>query len=347
MNKKITMSVVALLLCLALTACADSMRGSTSSSKENTNSSTTEKGSINIGVFDMGTLYLMQTFDDMGYFKDNGANIKFTYFPVYSDAISAFNTGNVDMICYAASEAVAPVVNGVDCRIIGVFDTSNGLDGIAAGKGISSIKDLKGKTIATEIGSVDHMMLQQALKKNDMTAEDVNIVNMSAGDSVAALASGSIQAVSTWEPQLSMAAQYGSVIYSTKEDPNLIADVFLIHTDVLNSQYENAKAFVKTWYEYAADYSADPNKYAEKAAAKGNISSDDFKAIMSVTHLMNLDDNKAAFTKGTGDNKYLNVLLRTVGDFLYDGKLVSGKITDDQINKLLDPRIINDLINGK
>jgi hypothetical protein len=41
------------------------------------------------------------------------------------------------------------------------------------------------------------------------------------------------------------------------------------------------------------------------------------------------------------------VLLRTVGDFLYDGKLVSGKITDDQINKLLDPRIINDLINGK
>ena len=40
----------------------------------------------------MGTLYLMQTFDEMGYYKDNGANVKFEYFPVYSDAMTAFNT---------------------------------------------------------------------------------------------------------------------------------------------------------------------------------------------------------------------------------------------------------------
>ena len=37
----------------------------------------------------MPTLYLMQTFNDIGYYKDNG-------FFVYSDAISAYGTANAD-----------------------------------------------------------------------------------------------------------------------------------------------------------------------------------------------------------------------------------------------------------
>lgn len=80
----------------------------------------------------MPTLYLMQTFNDMGYYKDNGANVEFTYFPVYSDAISAYNTGNADVIIYAVAEAVTPVVNVIGSKVIRVIDTSNGLDGIAA-----------------------------------------------------------------------------------------------------------------------------------------------------------------------------------------------------------------------
>lgn len=301
-------------------------------------------GTINIGVFDMGTLYLMQTFDDMEYFKNNGANLEFTYFPVYSDAITAFNTGNVDMICYAIAEGVAPVVNGVDCKVIGVFDTSNGLDGIAGVEGIESMEDFKGKTIATEIGSVDHMLLQQALIKNGMSEDDVNVINMSAGDAVAAMASGTIQGVSSWEPQLSMAAEYGSIVYSTKDDPDLIADVFLIHSEVLDAQYDNAKAFVKTWFECAEEYQSNPKKFSEKAAEYGNISEEEFNDMMAVTRLLSLEDNEAAFTVGEGDNKYLNVLLRTVGDFLYEGELITANITDEQITDMLDGRIITELL---
>jgi len=333
--KRLTAGICAAAMILGLSAC-----GNTSGNGKKGTSGDT----INIGVFDMGTLYLMQTFDEMQYFEKNGANLEFTYFPVYSDAITAFNTGNVDMICYAVAEGVAPVVNGVDCKVIGVFDTSNGLDGIAAVDGINSIKDLKGKTVATEIGSVDHMLLQQALLKNGMSESDVNVINMSAGDAVAAMASGTIQGVSSWEPQLSMAAEYGSIVYSTKDDPDLIADVFLIHTEVLDAQYDNAKAFVKTWFECVDEYQKNPDKFAEKAAAYGNLSVEEFNDMMSVTRLVSLEENKTAFTKGEGDNKYLNVLLRTVGDFLYEGELITKSITDDQIENLLDDRIVADLL---
>ncbi len=36
------------------------------------------------------------------------------------------------VIIYAVAEAVIPVVNGIGSKVIGVIDTSNGLDGIAA-----------------------------------------------------------------------------------------------------------------------------------------------------------------------------------------------------------------------
>ncbi len=61
------------------------------------------------------------------------ATTRTTVFSVYSDAISAYGTGNADgnYLC-AVAEAVTPVVNGIGSKVIGVIDTSNGLDGIAA-----------------------------------------------------------------------------------------------------------------------------------------------------------------------------------------------------------------------
>lgn len=316
-----------------------------SSSKSESKNKTDEK--IVVGVFDMPSLYLMQTFDDMGYYEKNRAKVEFEYFPVYSDAISAFNTGNIDMICFAASEAIAPVVKGIDCKIIGVIDTSYGLDGIAALSNIKSVADLKGKNIATEIGTVDHMMLLRALQKNGLTESDINLINMSAGDAAAAMIGGSLDAASTWEPQLSAAAEAGNIIYSTKDDPDLIADVILINTETLNEQYDNAKAILKTWYQGIGDYMADSNRFAETAANKGNLTADEFYDLMDVTKLLTLDENKEKFSEGKDNMKYLDVLLRYAGDFLYENNLIESELTDEMIGDMLDSRIINDIVNEK
>lgn len=346
MKKKILCALLTLAMTATLfSGCSGNSDSSDSTSSAAAKDSTSSDKTLKVAVFDMPTLYLMQTFNDMGFYKDNGANVEFTYFPVYSDAISAYNTGNADVIIYAVAEAVTPVVNGIDSKVIGVIDTSNGLDGIAATNDIKSVKDLKGKTVATEIGTVDHMMLQKALEKNGLSEDDVNLVNMSAGDAAAAMTGGSIDAVSTWEPQLGTAAKSGRIIYSTKEDPDLIADVFLIHSEKLDEQYDNAKAFVKTWYESMEKYKADPSKYAAQAAKKGDLSEDEFYQLMDVTNLVSLKDNKVKFTEGKDDYKYLNILVKTVGSFLYDGGLITTELTDDMVTNMLDPRIVNDLLS--
>lgn len=148
---------------------------------------------------------------------------------------------------------------------------------------------------------MNHMLLLSALKKAGISESDVTITNMSEGDAVAAMTGGSLDAVSTWEPQLSSAAKTGSVLYSTKEAPDLIADVFVVHSEVLDEQYDNAKAILKTWYSCIDEYKADPSKFAESAAKKGDLTVDEFYSIMDVTNLLSLSDNKVKFEKCTQD----------------------------------------------
>lgn len=85
-------------LALAMTTtlfagCSGNSDSSDSTSSVATKDSTSLGKALKVAVFDMPTIYLMQTFNDMGYYKDNTANVEFTYFSVYSDAISAYGTG--------------------------------------------------------------------------------------------------------------------------------------------------------------------------------------------------------------------------------------------------------------
>ncbi len=344
LKKLLTVLLAGALMIGNLSACASTASSESSTPSGSSESSSVSQEAIVVGVFDMPTLYLMQTFDEMGYYDENGANVEFQYFPVYSDAITAFNTNNVDMICYAAPEGVAPIVNGIDVKIIGAFDLSYGLDGIAAVDGIESVADLEGKKVATEIGTVDHLMLQRALENVGLTEADIELINMSAGDAAAAMQGGSLDAVSTWEPQLSTAAEAGSIIYSTVEDPDLIVDIFLIHADVLDAQYDNAKAILKTWYEGVEEYQDDSTKFAESAASKGDLTVEEFEELMSKIQLLSLEDNEVKFTDGEDDVKHLNVLMKDVGEFLFSGELIDEELTEEMIDNMIDSRIIEDLL---
>ena len=97
MKKKILFALLALAMTATLFAgCSGNSDSSDSTSSVATKDSTSSDKTLKVAVFDMLTLYLIQTFNDMGYYKDNTANVEFTYYSVYSDAISAYGTGNAD-----------------------------------------------------------------------------------------------------------------------------------------------------------------------------------------------------------------------------------------------------------
>lgn len=81
---------------------------------------------------------------------------------------------------------------------------------VASDSPISSAKDLEGKTIATTLGSTGHNLFEKTLAAEGLTFEDVNLINISAGDAATVLSTGEADAVAIWEPNVTRLVENGT-----------------------------------------------------------------------------------------------------------------------------------------
>jgi NitT/TauT family transport system substrate-binding protein len=67
-------------------------------------------------------------------------------------------------------------------------------------QGIRTIADLKGKRIATTTGTTAHVFLDTALKANNVSPKDVEVLNQRMPDAVTSFISGAVPAIALWVP---------------------------------------------------------------------------------------------------------------------------------------------------
>lgn len=74
---------------------------------------------------------------------------------------------------------------------------------------IDSIKDLKGKTVGTVVGSTSHNVLNKFLESEGLTLSDIKFYELAGADASLALSDGTCDAISIWEPTASALAASG------------------------------------------------------------------------------------------------------------------------------------------
>jgi NitT/TauT family transport system substrate-binding protein len=79
-------------------------------------------------------------------------------------------------------------------------DNSIGNDKIVISDKIKSVKDLKGKKVAAEQGTVDHFLLVLALKRVGMTMKDIQFMPLETSKAAAAFAAGKVDAAAVYAP---------------------------------------------------------------------------------------------------------------------------------------------------
>lgn len=99
--------------------------------------------------------------------------------------------------------------------------------------GIEKLEDLKGKTIATQLGTSGEVILDLALKSVGMSKDDVNVVNMDMSGAVAAFIAGQTDAIACWDTHAAnVTEQVG------EENLTLLAET---------SQFKDITAFPASW----------------------------------------------------------------------------------------------------
>lgn len=339
MKKKILSLVLALTMVVSMSACG---KKADTASTDGTQAASTESGltKVTLGTVAWPTNMMFYLAQEKGIFKANGLDVKVQEFSSTTDSSSAFIGGKTDFCTYASSETISPYAEGANFSIVLVTDKSNGCEGLVAKSNIKSVEDLKGKTIATQLYSVDHMFLLNLLKDHGMTDKDVKIVDMSIQEAGNAFVAGQCDAACIWDPYFSQAiAAGGTVLYSTKDNPDLITDVLAASKTLCKEKPEVVKAMIKSYFEAIDYWKKNPDDSNKFLADKLGVDEKEFASEMNGLLVPDEKGAVEAFTKadnytywGYTQNKVLS-FMRELGQLNKD--VDCGGMIDDSFVKSL------------
>jgi len=151
-----------------------------------------------------------------------------------------------------------PAAGGVDTSAIIVGDFSDGNDGLVL-KGTDDLSAVRGRNVHLVELSVSHYLLARALESVGRTERDVRVVNTSDADIVGAWASRDVEAVVTWNPQLSEinSVPNSHLVFDSSDIPGEIIDLLVVNTQVLEANPNLGKALAGAWYEIMERMSED------------------------------------------------------------------------------------------
>ncbi|TDF91850.1 ABC transporter substrate-binding protein [Paenibacillus piri] len=262
---------------------------------------------------------------EKGFFEKNGVNVELVWFPVYSDSLAALATGKVDANSQTLSDTLAPASKSIPLKAVLVNDNSNGGDGIVVKPGIQSLQDLKGKKVATELGTVDHLLMLTALNKSGMKEQDVNYVNMTVNDAGPAFIAGNLDAAVLWEPFLSKSIEEGKgkLLFSSKDTPGLIPDLLVFKEQFTKDRPDDVKKIMNAWFDALDYWKKNPDESLSIMAKAAETPLDEYKKGVDSVKIFSVEDNQKAFKKGE-DFTSLYYTGQKTGEFLKGLNMLSS-----------------------
>ncbi|MDT5181473.1 MAG: taurine transport system substrate-binding protein [Mycobacterium sp.] len=209
-------------------------------------------------------------------------NIKWVKFDSGADINTAFIAKELDFGALGSS----PVARGLSAplnipyKVAFVLDVAGDNEALVArnGSGVNTIADLKGKRVGTPFASTAHYSLLAALAQNNLSATDVQLVDLQPQAILAAWERGDIDAAYTWLPTLDDLRKTGKDLITSRQlakdgkptlDLGAVADDFAsAHPEVVDKWRQQEARALTTIKD-------DPDAAAKAIAAEIGVSPED------------------------------------------------------------------------
>jgi NitT/TauT family transport system substrate-binding protein len=210
---------------------------------------------------------------DKGFFAKHGLDAKVIVRNTGSALTKSLRAGEIDFAPAAFTNLPVALEKGIKLRgVVGYLGasyskpTSDGNVGIVArpGTGITRIADLKGKTIGVSFGTTGDLYLRELLRANGISRNDIKRINVRPPSHVSTLDSGGVDAVVSWEPNLTRALDKvkGATLVVRGGDHVCFCAVMHGQPDKVYGDRKRTQAFVDAMSEAAA-YVRDPKNIDE------------------------------------------------------------------------------------
>lgn len=233
---------VVIMLCVLASVVASCSSSSKSSSASSSGLTTIQIGHIP-GLEGSGLLAVAQS---QGLWKQAGLQPSVKSFTNGPLEIQAMQTGDLDF-AYVGNGAMWLVASG-KAKVISLAAMSAG-DRVIAQPGITSISQLKGKTVGVPQGTSGEIVLQLALQKAGMSESDVKVVNMDPATIVPAFLSKRIDAAGIWYPLITTIKDKESGVNELAKDSDFSSqlafpDVFIANNSEVSKHPDIVKKVI-------------------------------------------------------------------------------------------------------
>lgn len=295
-----------------------------------------ELSSLTIGYSAWPGWFPLAVADKEGIFTEAGLKVDLKYFVDYTASLDALVAGQLDVNAQTLNDTMFAVASGADQKIIVVGDNSTGNDAVICDKSITSIEDLKGKSIAAEAGVVDHFLLLQGLATVGLTEKDIDFQGVKTDAAAAAFAGGQFDCAAVFAPFTLQALERpdSHVLFSSKDFPGTIPDHFVATADAAKDTVAMQK-LVNAWY-MTLDYISDNPEEATKIMADAaEVSVEDYASFADGTTLFTPEQALAAFADRPDDPTSLVEMARRIDPFLVSSGLTE---TPADVTNLFEPQ---------
>lgn len=200
----------------ALTGCATTATQSTAPAPATTGGGETvveeTVAKINFGyITDFNGTSLLAIAKDLGIWEKYNIDARYFTFTNGPLQIQAMGTGDLDFGYIGPGAFWLPATGAAQFVSINTVGDADRVI-VRADSGITSIADLRGKSVAYPAGTSGEQVLRLALESAGMTIDDINGVIMDPSTLVAAFSAGQIEAAGIWYPNVEVIKQSVDII---------------------------------------------------------------------------------------------------------------------------------------
>ena len=333
-SKKITAAVLGIVLTLGLvvSGCGNSNGGSSdASAKAETNKDGYQV--VNIGFPSAGYEWAegaLAVAEEKGYLDEYlnplGYDADLIPFTGAAPAIhEALVSGDLDYAYYAGFAGVMAKSNGIDTKLLTVTSFGSVWQlAVSADSGITSLQDLKGKTISYQRGASPQMYVLKVLQEAGLTADDVQLVNSTIPEGLSSLSTGAVDAAVVTYGQADTLVEQGqaSILHKGVEadadtyyEPNVLTG----RSEFVSENSDVTVAIIKAMLKAKDDIVADPEAFYELSSEKSGRTLEQVKSVavsdLELGYPISLDDRYITSLKNIEQFELDNDIITNQVDF--------------------------------
>ncbi len=184
----------------------------------------------------------------------------------WPELLDALNSGQVDGASVLIELAMKSKAEGVGIKAVALGHKDGNV--IVVSNDVKSGADLKGKTIAIPHRQSSHnILVNDALSKDGLSIDDINVVELAPTEMPSALAAGTIDGYCVAEPFGAMGVSIGAgkVLYTSEELwEDSVCCALVLTDDFIENHKDTAKLFVEGYKTAGNNLDADTAKKVAK-----------------------------------------------------------------------------------